>query len=136
MQSVVHFEMPYDDSKRASQFYSQAFGWDAQAMGTDYGDYVVTVTTEVDPKTHRPIKPGAINGGLYKRMPNDHGPRVVIAVDDIQDAMKKVKAAGGKVMGGSKGPNEPDDIPNVGLYVGVEDTEGNYIGLLQPSPSM
>lgn len=136
MQSVVHFEMPYDDGKRVSQFYSQAFGWDAQQMGQDYGDYIVTVTTEVDPKTHRPIKPGAINGGLFKRSAGTGGPRVVIAVDDIHDAIKKVKEAGGKILGGSKGPEEPDDIPNVGLYMSIEDTEGNRVGLLQPSPSM
>jgi uncharacterized protein len=56
---------------------------------------------------------------------------VVVAVDDIRDAMKKVEEAGGKVIGGSK-QGEPDDIPGVGLYIAIQDTEGNRVGMLQP----
>jgi predicted enzyme related to lactoylglutathione lyase len=58
---------------------------------------------------------------------------VVIAVDDIRDATKKVAAAGGKVLGGQK-PGEPDDIPGVGLYAAILDTEGNRVGMLQLAP--
>jgi predicted enzyme related to lactoylglutathione lyase len=57
---------------------------------------------------------------------------VVIAVDDIKAAMKKVKEAGGKVLGGQK-PGEPDAIPGVGLYASFVDTEGNRVSLLQPA---
>ncbi|MFZ3384684.1 MAG: hypothetical protein WA144_12230 [Candidatus Methanoperedens sp.] len=55
------------------------------------------------------------------------------AVDDIKEAMKKVKEAGGKVLGGQV-PGKPDDIPGVGLYVSFIDTEGNRAGMLQPAP--
>ena len=41
--------------------------------------------------------------------------------------MKAVEAAGGKIMG------EQMDIPGVGLYVSFRDTEGNIVGMLQPS---
>jgi uncharacterized protein len=27
MNSVVHFEMPYDDRERMAEFYRDAFGW-------------------------------------------------------------------------------------------------------------
>jgi len=27
MNSVVHFEMPYDDRERIAKFYRDAFGW-------------------------------------------------------------------------------------------------------------
>lgn len=27
MNSVVHFEMPYDDNKRVVEFYAKAFDW-------------------------------------------------------------------------------------------------------------
>jgi uncharacterized protein len=50
----------------------------------------------------------------------------VIAVDDIQAAMTKVAEAGGKVLG------EPMQIPGVGQYVSVFDTEGNRVSMLQP----
>jgi predicted enzyme related to lactoylglutathione lyase len=52
-------------------------------------------------------------------------------VDNIQQAMKRVKDAGGKVLGGQK-PGEPDDIPGVGLYVSFVDSEGNRVGMLEP----
>ena len=29
MDSVVHFEMPYDDRERMAKFYRDAFGWQA-----------------------------------------------------------------------------------------------------------
>ena len=73
-----------------------------------------------------------INGGFYKKPEDSVGqhPSVVIAVTDIQDALKKVREAGGKVLG------EPMDIPSIGLYAGVLDTEGNRVSLLQPSALM
>jgi predicted enzyme related to lactoylglutathione lyase len=30
------------------------------------------------------------------------------------------------------GPGEPDDIPGVGLFSGIIDTEGNRVAILQP----
>jgi predicted enzyme related to lactoylglutathione lyase len=77
-----------------------------------------------------PKKPGAINGGFFARKPEwpvQH-PSVVIAVDDIQAAMKKVAEAGGKVLG------EPMEIPGIGQYVSFLDTEGNCVSMLQPIP--
>jgi len=55
-------------------------------------------------------------------------PSVVIAVDDIKQAMAKVSKAKGKVLG------EPMEIPGVGQYVSFQDTEGNRVSLLQPLP--
>jgi uncharacterized protein len=77
-----------------------------------------------------PKKPGAINGGFFARKPEwpvQH-PSVVIAVDDIQAAMKKVAEAGGKVLG------EPMEIPGIGQYVSFLDTEDNCVSMLQPIP--
>ena len=39
---------------------------------------------------------------------------------------------GGTVIGGQSGKGEPDDIPGVGLYASILDTEGNRISILQP----
>lgn len=127
---VVHFEMPYEDKKRMAQFYAQAFGWKAQMLGPEMGEYVVVETSETDEK-HMIKEPGRINGGFFKRTKQDQGTSVVIAVDDIKEAMKKVQEAGGKIIGASKGM-EPDNIPGIGLYIAVEDTEGNRVSLLQP----
>src|SRR5687767_5904511 len=125
MDPVVHFEMPAEDRKRMSEFYAKAFGWQTQQLGPDMGDYVLVMTTESDDKG--PKKPGAINGGFFTKtadMPAQH-PSVVIAVDDIGQAMKKVARSGGEVLG------EPMDIPGVGKYVAFFDTEGNRVSMMQ-----
>jgi hypothetical protein len=123
---VVHFEMPYDDRARMAAFYEKAFDWQTQMLGEEMGNYVVATTTESD--EGRSTTPGAINGGFYPRKPDwpAQHPSVVIAVDDIQASMKKVRDAGGQVLG------EPMDIPGIGLHVAFVDTEGNGVTMLQP----
>ena len=130
MNPVVHFELPYDDAARASRFYETAFGWQMKSLGEEMGNYVTADTTESD--RSGPLKPGAINGGLFARKPDwpAQHPSVVIAVDDIGAAMKKVASAGGQVLG----DGEVMDIPGVGQYVSFTDTEGNRVGILQPLP--
>ena len=123
---VVHFEMPYDDAKRVAKFYQDAFGWQMQQFGEDMGNYVIAQTTET--ANGRPTTPGAINGGFFQKTPDwpAQYPSVVIAVENIEAAMKDVGKAGGKVLG------KPMDIPGVGRYVSFTDTEGNRVSLLQP----
>jgi predicted enzyme related to lactoylglutathione lyase len=129
MDSVVHFEMPYENRQRMTKFYQTAFGWRAQDLGPEMGNYVVVTTTESDGAGH-PTKPGAINGGFYEKKPNwpMQYPSVVIAVDDVKRSSEKITAAGGKVLG------EPMEIPGVGQYVSFTDPEGNRVSLLQPLP--
>ena len=62
--SVVHFEMPYDDRERMAKFYQRAFGWQTQTLGEEMGNYVLATTTERNESG--PIKQGAINGGSTK----------------------------------------------------------------------
>ena len=128
MNPVVHFAMPYDNRERLATFYESAFGWEMQKLGEDMGHYVLATTTETD-KTG-PTKPGAINGGFFPKKPDwpAQYPSIVIAVDDIKQAVKKVTDAGGKVLG------EPMEIPGVGQYVSFTDTEGNRVSMLQPIP--
>jgi len=126
MNPVVHFEMPYDDRERIAGFYRNAFGWELQMLGPEMGNYVLATTADRDgaPQSKR----GAINGGFYARqadMPGQH-PSVVVAVEDIAAASRKVKEAGGEVLG------EPMQIPGVGLYVAFYDTERNRLSMLQP----
>jgi uncharacterized protein len=128
MNPVVHFEMPYDDRKRMATFYESAFGWRMQLLGEEMGNYVLATTSETDESG--PKRPGAINGGFYSRQPDGPAqcPSLVIAVDDIREAMKKVTGAGGNVLG------EPMEIPGVGQFVSFIDTEGNRGSVLQPIP--
>jgi uncharacterized protein len=128
MDSVVHFEMPYENRERMARFYQSAFGWQTQMLGADMGEYVLAVTTESTDAG--PKRPGAINGGFYPKKPDwpMQFPSVVIAVQDLAASSKKVAAAGGKLLG------DPMDIPGVGKYVSFVDTEGNRSSMLQPIP--
>ena len=128
MNAVVHFEMPYDSRERVAKFYASAFGWQMQNIGAEMGNYVLAITTESGPAG--PKKPGAINGGFFEKKPDwpMQYPSVVISVDEIKQAIKKVANAGGTVLG------EPMDIPGVGQYVSFTDSEGNRVGMLQPVP--
>lgn len=129
MNPVVHFEMPLKDRKRASTFYQTAFGWDMQVTGPEMGHYVLATTTPSG-KDGRPESAGGINGGFYQYDPKKPGfdkPSVVVAVDNIEEKMKIVEKAGGHIDG------KPMDIPGVGTFVSIIDTEGNRVGMLQPA---
>jgi uncharacterized protein len=132
MNPVVHFEMAYEDRERAKKFYTEVFGWKTEQLGSEMGNYVVVQTDETDEKgmlkeTNR------INGGLYEKNATDDSknhPSVVIAVENLEDSIKKIKDAGGQIQG------EPMDIPGIGQYISMIDTEGNRVGVLQPIKRM
>jgi uncharacterized protein len=131
MNPVTHFEMAGEDLERMKKFYEGVFGWKLQQLGAEMGNYVVAQTDETDEqgmlkKTNR------INGGFYKKMDNPvmNTPSVVIAVPNLEVSMQKVKDAGGSLM------NEPMEIPGIGKYVSLMDTEGNRVGMLQPNQPM
>jgi uncharacterized protein len=128
MNPVVHFEMPAQDRKRMADFYTKAFGWKTQQLGEDMGNYVLATTTDSD-ENGMPNKPGAINGGFFQKTDDKPAqyPSVVIAVDNIREHMTNVEKSGGKVLG------EPMNIPGIGLYVSFFDTEGNRVGMIQPT---
>ena len=131
MDPVVHFEMPAEDRNRMADFYTSTFGWKTQQLGEDNGNYMLVTTSDSD-KNGMPKEPGKINGGFYPKKDDwpAQYPSVVIAVDDIKESMKKIKEAGGKLLG------EPMDIPGYGLYVSFFDTEGNRASIMQPNMDM
>ncbi len=134
MNPVVHFEMPAEDKKRMRNFYENVFGWQTEQLGKDMGEYVLVTTSETDPNdpSGRPKMPGTINGGFYSKtdIPSvqNHSPSIVVAVESLEESIEKVEKAGGKISG------QPQDIPGVGRFVSIIDTEGNRISMLQPEP--
>ena len=122
---IVHFEIEAADLGRAKNFYSQAFGWQLQQMGEEMSNYVVVITG--DPK-----EPGGINGGIYSSPPGAakelNAYSCVVGVDNIDQAMAKVKSAGGELMG------DKMDIPTIGTFARCKDTEGNIFTMLQAIP--
>ena len=124
MNPVVHFEMPADDRQRVSRFYSTVFGWQMTQLGPEMGDYLLATTSELDEDRMHKHK-GAINGGFFAKEAGNAHPSLTIAVDDVKAHIEQVRKAGGTVLG------EPQEIPGIGLYVSILDTEGNRVSLLQ-----
>ena len=123
MDSIVHFEIPAKDPKRASEFYTKAFGWVInQFPNFEYW----SLGTTMSDKDGTPTTPGAINGGLGKKgqtAPNNV--TVTISVPDIDKALANVKKLGGK----ESGHKQP--VGDMGWSAYFEDPEGNIIGLWQ-----
>jgi uncharacterized protein len=122
MDSVVHFEIPFDDKARASKFYADTFGWKLADM--PQMSYVMAQTAPSG-ENQMPKEPGAINGGLFARPKEAPHPVLYLAVSSIDQALKKVASAGGKVVT----PKTP--IPGMGAYARIADTEGNVVGLFE-----
>src|SRR5258708_6222068 len=127
MNPVVHFEMPYKDSKRVSRFYKSAFGWGMNDAGAGMGNYIVAHTAKTD-KNMMVKTPGTINGGFYKKSKSSNPyPSFVISVTDVKKAMEMVNKAGGKIV------SKPQEIPGIGMWAVFTDTEGNKVSLLEAS---
>ena len=128
MDSIVHFEIPAKNVKRASTFYTKAFGWQiTQFPGFEYW----SLGTTPSDKNGTPTSPGAINGGMGKKgVMAPSAVTVTISVTDIDAALATVKKLGGKVTG-KKTP-----VGDMGFSAYFEDTEGNNIGLFQSTGRM
>jgi predicted enzyme related to lactoylglutathione lyase len=122
---VIHFEIQADDAARAKGFYEKTFDWKIEQMmtkeqgGMDYWG----LTTGEDGT------PG-INGGMYLRSDANeslHTYDCTIEVADIDAAVAAVKANGGTIT------KEKGEIPGVGWFAGALDTEGNKLGIMQPT---
>ena len=121
---VVHFEIPFDDGDRAGRFYAETFGW--QVAPVPGMSYTMVTTGPSDPE-QGPTAPGFINGGMFERSDDFPGktPTIVIDVPDVDEALRKVEGAGGKVV------TQKMPVGDMGFAAYFTDTEGNLMGLWQ-----
>jgi predicted enzyme related to lactoylglutathione lyase len=115
MGNVIHFEITAEDVARANKFYKEALGWEIENANMPGADYWLT-SAQGD----------GIKGAIMPRTYNPQPTIVTIGVDNIDEAIEKVKAAGGTLV------NKKARIEGIGDHIYVKDTEGNTIGLLQP----
>jgi predicted enzyme related to lactoylglutathione lyase len=124
--TVVHFEIPADDLRRAAAFYRELFGWEIQKWepageeheGTEYW----LVSTVPSDEQGRPTRAG-VNGGMMPRQHPGHAPVNYFSVESVDDYANKVVKLGGKVVV----PKTP--VPGMGQFAWVTDTEGNTFAL-------
>jgi predicted enzyme related to lactoylglutathione lyase len=115
MNRVTHFEIPAEDTKRASEFYREVFGWKFNAWGSE--DYLVV---ETGPNG----EPG-INGGLMKRKDAAQPVVCTIEVEDINTALKRIEHSQGVIV------VQKMPVPGMGWLAYFKDTEGNIFGVWQ-----
>lgn len=120
MPKVIHFEIPAEDTKRAVTFYEKAFGWKSSKYGGEEMDYWLVTTGE--------DKEPGINGAISIK--GDTHPTTIntISVLSFEDAVKKIKSAGGEILGPKIA------VPSVGYMAYCKDTEGNLFGIMQTDP--
>src|SRR3989344_6991878 len=115
MNPVVHFEMPAKDKKRVKKFYENVFGWQMRQLGKEMGNYILATTSPLD-KNQMHKNKGTINGGFFQKGKDGTSPHLVISVDNLENHIKIIKKAGGKIIG------KPIDIPGIGNFVMFKDT--------------
>lgn len=109
---VVHFEIIGKDGAALRQFYKEAFGWEYQAVGGPM-DYALVQNAGIG---------GGIGGGCERT--GGHV-RVYVSVDDISEALQKVKTLGATSIEG------PFPIPTGGQIATFKDPQGQMLGLVQ-----
>ena len=119
---VVHFEIPYDDAERARAFYGDVFGWKIQHM-PELSYHIVSTGPATD--QGMPSEPGYIGGGMAERRAPLDRPVITIDVDDVDDALERVRANGGSQIG------EKIPVGEMGVAAYFSDSEGNVMGLWQ-----
>ena len=107
--------------EQAKKFYAETMGWSYDAMPMPGGStYTIAMADG---------KPAAgifdINGPEYKGVPESWMP--YIAVDNVDERVKKATKAGAKVM------KPAFDVPNVGRIVILLEPGGAGIGWMTPA---
>lgn len=116
--SVVWFEIPVSDMKRAKAFYDKVLDIDIHV--TDFGGILMGWFPNDEGA------PGA-SGSLVQHesyIPSHEGTVVYFSSEDVQIELDRIEAAGGKIM-----QPKTEISPEYG-YMGVfEDCEGNRVAL-------
>ncbi len=120
MGRVIHFEVPAHDLERAGRFYETVFGWTVRGWEGPMRYLLVGTGEEGTP---------GIDGGILPYNELVQGVVNTAAVDDLDAALERVLASGGKVERGRQ------PVPGVGYMAYCRDTEGNLFGMMQEDPS-
>jgi uncharacterized protein len=126
--TIVHFEIPADNTERAAKFYRELFGWKIEKWENPGGiEYWMVGTVPTDERG-MPIGRG-VNGGMMPRMYPGQQPVNYIAVDSVDAAVAKAQKLGAKLMMG-KTP-----VPGMGWFAQLNDPEGNVIAVWENDPA-
>jgi uncharacterized protein len=121
MNGHVYFEIQADDMKRASEFYTELFGWKFRKAG------------EATPVEYWRIETGGTAGGMLKRPsdtpPPECGTNAFVCSFEVKEfdrVSEKITRLGGNIA------MPKFAIPCVCWQGYFVDTEGNTFGIFQP----
>jgi predicted enzyme related to lactoylglutathione lyase len=117
MPTIVHFDVPADDTRRAQAFYSDLFEWTFETAQGAPMEYHLFATKNLDGSS-------GVGGGLGPRGAPDQQVMIYIGVPSVATYLERVQKLGGSIIM----PRTP--IPGVGSLAICEDTEGNRFGLV------
>ncbi len=115
MNTIVHFELPASDTKRARSFWGGLFGWKFQDWD--------------GPVEYHLLEGGEPGGAIYPSEDAGSGPLVYFGTDDIDTSVGKVRDLGGTA-------DDKQPIPTIGWFSRCKDTEGNRFALFQSDESV
>ena len=117
---LARFSIHADDVPRAKKFYEDAFGWSFEPWGPPNFYVIETGQTPIPPA-------GGLLQGRHETVPGVKmtGFECTIGVDQIDEAMRKIEAAGGKLV------VPKFQIPTVGTGAYYQDTEGNVFAVME-----
>lgn len=121
--TIVHFEIPAEQTERAITFYRELFGWEFRHMGGP-ADYSLVQTVPSDAEGH-PQRPG-VNGGIMRRMMPGQAPVNYIGVENVDEFTRKAERLGASVVVPKMA------VPQMGWFAQLKDTEGNVFAIWQP----
>lgn len=110
--SYIHFDLLSKDPKATRRFYETVFGWSFKPI--PFAGYALAV----------PAAPP--NGGMRAAEANEPAGMVgYIAVDSLDEAAKRIQAAGGRILG------KEQKVPGFGRFVLFEAPRGIVQGAFQ-----
>lgn len=109
---ICYLEIPSNDPTAMATFYCNAFGWSIRSRG----DGAIAFD---DPS-------GAVSGAFVAGRPNSTTPGllVYVMVDDIDEAISRVEASGGRLV-------QPVGMDPGELTARFADPSGNVLGLYE-----
>ena len=111
---ICHFELIVPDPEKAKSFYGEVFAWEFES--TPGSDYQLIRTGQPPP------------GGLMKKpeeMPVNAVLQVYVAVDSVEDTLKKAEAAGARIIVPKR------EVPGVGYFSVFQDPDGIVLGIFE-----
>lgn len=128
MNKVMWFDIPAEDLDKSAQFYESMFGWNILPKDPNDKNNALSfrpaITSPSNEENLTPKNAEAINGGIVTRDIGITQPTILIQVESIEQKIKQIQNAGGKLIKGKT------HLPLAGGYFAyITDLDENIIGL-------